>query len=53
MNTETVDKAALNARIRAWAKDNNLPIGKRGPIHPRIIAAYQAEHGTSIEPQTA
>lgn len=32
--------------IRAWARENGIPVGSRGRIDPYVKAAYAAAHPT-------
>lgn len=39
----TASKPATEASlVRSWARQNNVPVGQRGRIHPDVHAAYRA-----------
>lgn len=33
---------ATAAQIRSWARRNGVPVGKRGRLHPTVLAAYES-----------
>lgn len=37
---------ATAAEMRAWARQNGIPVGSRGRIDPYVKAAYAAAHPT-------
>jgi len=38
---ETVESDVPSSQtIRAWARMNNIPVGKRGPLAPELIVRY-------------
>lgn len=41
---------ATTAEIRAWAREKNLPVGKRGTLPADIVLAYELEHVTPDAP---
>lgn len=35
--------------VRAWAREQGLPVGDRGRVSPDLVAAYVAAHGEGVE----
>ena len=38
-------------KVRAWAKDNNVPVSERGRIAASTMRAYEAAHGGTMAPE--